>query len=626
MCGIAGIFDRHGDPAMTAQDVATMTATLVHRGPDDGHVATGAGWALGARRLAIQDVSLAGRQPMTRGDLTIAFNGEVYNFPDLRRDLGGHGYEFVSRCDTEVVLAAFDRWGTGAFSRFNGMFALAIVDARKRRAWLARDRWGKKPLFLARLGQRIAFGSELKAILAVAGHSLTLDRRAMAHYFRYQYVPGTESIFTEVEKLSAASWVELDLDGWSTTYGSFWSLPEYGDGAHAARPEEVLDVVRAAVKRRLIADVPVGAFLSGGTDSSLVVACMKEADADCRSFSIGFDDPRFDESRYALAVARYLRTNHTHRVLRQEEALRLITSLPETFDEPFADSSALPQLAVSRIAREQVTVALSGDGGDELFGGYLRYRARPYLASVAYVPSVLSAAAPAAYRLPRFGGRIALMAELAAASSPGAAYRELVSVWRTPELRRLMPDVDATDAFAENFDFGFGNLVERMMRCDARTYLIDDILQKVDRATMAVSLEGRNPLLDPEVVDIGFRSSSAAEAKPSEKPLLRATLALLLPKTLVSRPKMGFGVPMAEWIRRELRPAVEDLVLASHGTEYEQAVARKVCRDHLMGRRDAAHQVWSLLSLELWRRRWLAPSGAVRKPSGLPMTRVHSPR
>jgi asparagine synthase (glutamine-hydrolysing) len=582
-----------------------MTATLVHRGPDDGHVATGLGWALGARRLAIQDPSPSGRQPMTRGDLTIIFNGEVYNFPELRRELEGYGYRFTSGCDTEVVVSAFSRWGTAALSRFNGMFALAIVDARRRRAWLARDRWGKKPLFIARLGDRLVFGSELKAIVALVGDALTVDRRALAHYFRYQYVPGTESIFSEVEKVAPASWLELDLDDLSTTQGSFWQLPEHHDGVPGARPEEVLDVVREAVRRRLIADVPVGAFLSGGTDSSLVVACMKEADADCRTFSIGFDDPRFDESPYALAVATHLGTNHTHRVLRQQEALDLITSLPETYDEPFADSSALPQLAVSRLAREQVVVALSGDGGDELFGGYLRYRARPYLRVGARLPSALSAAASAAYRVPRLGRRFGLLAQLSAASSPGAVYRELVSVWKTPELKRLMPDVDPADDFAEAFDAAPGGLVERMMRCDARTYLVDDILQKVDRATMAFSLEGRNPLLDPAVAEIGLRSAAAAAQSPGEKPLLRAALRLVLPDQLVDRPKKGFGVPVGEWVRAQLRPLLEDLVLCSDGSDYDAGVARRICLEHLNGRRDASPQVWSLLSFELWQRRWM---------------------
>jgi asparagine synthase (glutamine-hydrolysing) len=603
MCGIAGIFDHRPDQERTAREVGVMTETLVHRGPDDGGVASGLGWALGARRLAIQDLSPAGTQPMTRGRLTIVYNGEVYNFGDLRRELEAKGRRFRSASDTEVVLAAFEEWGTEAFSRFNGMFALAIVDERRRCAWLARDRWGKKPLFVARLRDRIVFASELKAIVAVARNELTIDRDALASYFRYQYVPGTQSIFTEVEKIAPASWLELDIETWRATTETFWSLPQR-DNELPATPEDLLDVVRGAVRRRLVADVPVGAFLSGGTDSSLVTACMKEAAPNCRTFSIGFDDPRFDESRYALAVAEHLGTDHTHRTLREREALELVASLPEVFDEPFADSSALPQLAVAKVAREEVTVALSGDGGDELFGGYLRYRAHPYLNWAARLPRILASLTPAVSRVPRFGRRLGLFAALTDARSPGEAYRDLVSIWKTPDLRRLMPEVDLDDGFAEVFARGNGGLVERMMRADARTYLVDDILQKVDRATMSVSLEGRNPLLDPEVAEVAFRSVAAAEEAPGEKPLLRTSLRLLLPDWLVDRPKMGFAVPVGEWMRSELRPLVEDMVLSRRDAEYDVRVAHAACQEHLSGRGDLAPQTWALLVYELWREQW----------------------
>jgi asparagine synthase (glutamine-hydrolysing) len=541
---------------------------------------------------------------MSCGDYTIVFNGEIYNFRTLRRELEGAGHHFTSMSDTEVALAAFIHWRTAAFARFNGMFALAIVDSRRRRAWLARDRWGKKPLFIARLPGRMVFGSELKALLAVERGHLSIRRRSLAHYFRYQYVPGNESIFAEVEKLAPASWLEFDLqDGWERR-GTWWELPLHEGGASPASPEEVLRVLRGAVQRRLIADVPVGAFLSGGTDSSTVVACMKAVAPDCRTFSIGFRDRRFDESAYALAVARHFDTNHRHLVVDERDALDLIPQFSTSYDEPFADSSALPTMAVARLAREHVTVALSGDGGDELFSGYPRYRTAKFLASVATIPSAIAKLAPWAYRLPYAGPRLGALAEAARAGSPGAAYRELVSIWKTPELELLMPDADCSDDYAASFDQETGSLVEKMMRCDARSYLVDDILQKVDRATMAVSLEGRNPFLDPEVVELGFRSIAVAEANPGRKPLLRAALSLVLPKQLVNRPKRGFGVPVGDWLRHELRPAVEDLVLCSRGDNYDAEVARRLCLDHLNGRREAAHHVWSLVAFELWCDRW----------------------
>jgi asparagine synthase (glutamine-hydrolysing) len=292
-------------------------------------------------------------------------------------------------------------------------------------------------------------------------------------------------------------------------------------------------------------------------------------------------------------------------LLRESEALKLVSSLPEVFDEPFADSSALPQLAVARVAREHVTVALSGDGGDELFGGYLRYRARPFLGMVEHMPRAVARATPVAARVPGVGRRLALLTGLAAADSAGAAYRELVSVWKTPQLRRLMSDVTDEDALAARFDATAGGAVERMMRCDARTYLVGDILQKVDRATMAVSLEGRNPLLDPEVADLAFQSVAVAERGPARKPLLRAALRLLLPADLVDRPKMGFAVPIGKWLRGGLKPLVEDLVLADHAArDFEPWIAQELARDHLNGRHDRSAQVWSLLVYQLWRNRW----------------------
>lgn len=605
MCGIAGILAGAGDPAALHTDAAAMATCLEHRGPNDRGAESGPGWAIAMQRLSVQDTSDAGHQPMRLGDLSLVFNGEVYNFPELRDELRRHGYGFKSRSDTEVVLAALDHWGTGALERFNGMFALALVDMRRRTALLARDRFGKKPLFIGRMAGRILFASELKSLLGVARHELTLCPDALAEYFRFQYVPAPRSIFREVTKLPPASFVTVDLDtGTVSEPTTFWSLPD-GAGAAPASPEEVVETVRAAVRRRLVADVPVGAFLSGGTDSSLVVACMRAAEADARTFSIGFADPRFDESRYAKAVAQHLGTRHTHQQLEWRDAMDLVPSLATSYDEPFADSSALPTLAVSRLAREHVTVALSGDGGDELFGGYTRYRVGRMLRLAARTPPPVAAAirrrspnSPLARRARAFG-------ELAGASDESAAYRETVSVWRSSELARLMPGSRADETWGA-FSRGRGP-TERMMRCDARTYLVDDILQKVDRASMSVSLEARNPLLDPSVVELAMRSVARAEHRPGEKPLLREALRRELPAELVDRPKMGFGVPVGEWMRDGLRPMVEDLLLGRTASEYDAAVARGVVEDHVSGRRDAGHQVWTLLMFELWRDRWLAP-------------------
>jgi asparagine synthase (glutamine-hydrolysing) len=572
---------------------------------------------MGMRRLSIQDPTSAGHQPMRIGDLVLVFNGELYDFHELRDVLRGAGYEFHSSSDTEVVLAALHHWGIAALGRFNGMFALALIDERRRRAWLARDRFGKKPLFYGRLRDGVHFASELKSLLVVARPELSLNRESLADYFRLRYVPAPSSIFHEIHKVPPASWIEVDLDtGEIQAPMTFWQLPD-GRAAAPARPEEALEVVHAAVKRRLVADVPVGAFLSGGTDSSLVVACMRDVAADVRTFSIGFADPRYDESRYAAAVARYLGTRHTHEQLESSQALELLPAFADAYDEPFADSSGLATMAVSRLARRDVTVALSGDGGDELFGGYPRYR--------------LSLGVRAALRTPRIVGhslrelpdrwsrlrRARLFGVLASAPGERGLYVELISVWRSHELAALMPDLAGRAGFGPGHDWAGAGRVERMMRRDARTYLIDDILQKVDRASMAFSLEARNPLLDPDVVALGMRSVALAEAAPGGKPLLRQALRLLLPDELVERPPMGFGVPLDAWLQGGLRPALEDLVLGREAPEYDRTAARRVVEDHLSGRRRAAHQVWSLLALELWRERWFAPAG-VPATSGCP--------
>ncbi len=607
MCGIAGIVGRTGDPAALAADVDRMVACLEHRGPDDGGMTAGSGWAIGMRRLAVQDISDAGHQPMRRDGCTIVFNGEVYNFPELRRELEQAGHTFTSGSDTEVVLNALIEWGTDALARFNGMFALALVDERAGRLLLARDRFGKKPLFVARTSAGVLFASELKAILAVAGSELRLDADALRDYFRFQYVPGRDAIFEDVEKVPAATWWTLDLaTGSRVAESEFWTLPESDPSLPGPSPEEVAEVVHAAVGRRLISDVPVGAFLSGGTDSSLVVACMARQADDVRTFSIGFDDPRYDESSYALAVARHLGTNHTHEVLTAERARELLVALASIYDEPFADSSAVPTLAVSQLARRDVTVALSGDGGDEFFGGYTRYKAARLMSLATKLPSTLWYGRHIAGRIPRVGRRIGHGLGLTRGGSLGSAYLELVSLWKTDELARLMPgDSHASRRFVASIDERSGHPVERLMRCDARTYLVDDILQKVDRASMSVSLEARNPLLDPEVIAIAGRATSIATTHPGEKRLLRAALKLHLPASLVDRPKMGFGVPIGEWLRRELRPLVEDLVLGRTGSEYDSQVAKDLCRAHLSGARDATPQVWSLVAFELWRDRWL---------------------
>ncbi len=604
MCGITGLLadDRPRDEL--AALVGRMNDAIAHRGPDDAGVEAGDGWALGMRRLAIIDLSANGHQPMRRGHHTLVFNGEVYNYRELRAELEGEGVSFVGSSDTEVVLELLRRHGPKVLARLNGMFALVLVDAERRTALVARDRWGKKPLFLARLRDGLAFASELKAITAIAREQLRLDRRSLAGYFRYQYVPDDRSIWREVEKVPPASYLEVDLATRAVSAPTrYWRLPV--PPPRSVSPGEVVDAITAAVARRLVSDRPLGAFLSGGVDSSLVVAAMTRSAADVRTFSIGFADPRYDESGYAEAVARHLGTTHTSLTLTEPEALALVPLLPFAYDEPFADSSAIPTLAVSRLAREHVVVALSGDGGDELFGGYTRYTAARLVEHAARIPRAVAGPAMLAARHPRLGGRARAVASLARAASPGVAYRELVSYWGDHELARLMPGVDSSDRFALAFDALPGSALERMMRTDAATYLPEAIMQKVDRASMAFGLEARNPLLDPAVVELALAAVAQAEAAPGRKPLLRAAVATVLPEALMERPKRGFAIPVGDWLRGALREPVEDLILGRHADEYDWRVAHAACREHLAGTNRSA-LVWPLLAYELWRQRWSA--------------------
>jgi asparagine synthase (glutamine-hydrolysing) len=502
------------------------------------------------------------------------------------------------------VLEALRLHGPAALDRINGMFALVLVDEYRRRALLARDRFGKKPLFLARLRGGLAFASELKAITAIGRADLSLDRTALAGFFRYQYVPGSRSIWREVTKVPPASYVEVDLDtGAVSEPRRYWELP--APAPRDVTPDEVVQTVERAVERRLVSDRPLGAFLSGGTDSSLVVACMARVSADVRTFSIGFADPRFDESGYAAQVAAHLGTQHTSLTLTEADALDLVPRLPFAYDEPFADSSAIPTMAVSRLAREQVVVALSGDGGDELFGGYRRYLRAAWIARAPRIPRAAALAATAAGRVPPLAGKAEVLGRLARAPSSAFAYREAVSYWREQALRRLMPGVDLDDGFVGTFEGARGSVLERMMRTDLVTYLPEAILQKVDRASMLFSLEARNPLLDPAVAELGLAAVGQAEAQPGGKPLLRTTLRTLVPAELVDRPKMGFGIPLADWLRGALREPVVDLICGRHAGEYDWRVAHDAVRAHLSGQ-DRSAQVWPLLAYELWRARWAA--------------------
>ncbi len=622
MCGIAGIvnFDGH-DPATAGRVARRMADALVHRGPDEHGYYTDGTAALAHRRLSIIDLE-TGAQPMAvaDGQVQIVFNGEIYDFAELRTELERLGHAFGTASDTEVILRAYLEWGESCVSRLNGMFAFAIWDARQQVLVLARDRVGKKPLFYRMLGNTIAFASELKALRAAGQTSGEIDREAVDCYFTLGYVPAPRTIFTDVRKLEAGHVMTVSRSG--TRSQRYWQL-EFGEpeprsmGAAVEELEELLD---AAVRRRLVSDVPLGAFLSGGIDSSLVVSSMAALASPVRTNTIGFDDERFSELDPARRIADHLQTDHREFVVRPQ-ASAILGKVAWHLDEPFADSSALATWYVCQVTRESVTVALSGDGGDEAFGGYtfrylphvteaaVRRAVPPWLRSALFGP--LGQLWPATSRLPK-PLRLKSIWENLATSDARAYYRDLAvlredvrrAVYR-PEfhasLRGFTPFEVVQPFYAGN---GAPDALARSQFSDIGVYMTDDVLVKVDRMSMAHSLEVRAPLLDHRILEFAARLPRRLKLDGRQgKRVLRELAGKRLPAEIRNLPKRGFSIPAAEWLRTELREMTEALVLGRTGLVDELldvSVLRNLWGQHLDGRRDHSVFFWGLLMLALW--------------------------
>ena len=645
MCGIAGLWDRkRQSPAETvAANVAAMTETLVHRGPDAGDVWSepGAGLALGHRRLSIVDLSPAGAQPMVSscGRFVISYNGEIYNADELRAKLRSAQRRFRGHSDTEAIVEGAAVWGVEAtVKRLIGMFAMALWDRSEKVLYLVRDRLGIKPLYWASVDNRVIFGSELKALRAFGGWSPDLDRDALALYLRFGYVPAPHTIYRGVSKLLPGSILTIPADR-PPTLTAYWSLDAIAREGQNARfvgdekeAEEALDaLLRDAIGRRMVADVPLGAFLSGGIDSSTVVALMQAQSArPVRTFSIGFTERGYDEAQHATAVARHLGTDHTELYASPQHALEVVPRLAEMYDEPFADSSQVPTYLVAQMTRQQVTVALSGDGGDELFAGYQRYfrselpwraigatpRALRGLAAcgVRALPpnawSALGTLIPEPSRPAQFGDKMHKLAGVLAGEPEASAfYRPVISQWVDPAgilVRGREPPGPLEDSRVAALVPDF---VERMQYLDTLTYLPDDILTKVDRATMAVSLEARVPLLDHRLVAFSWSLPPAMKAAGGVgKHLLRRVLYRYVPRHLVERPKMGFTMPVQAWLRHELRDWAESLLdqrqLEADGI-FRPALIRRRWHDHLAGSGNWQAAIWGVLMFQAWKERWL---------------------
>jgi asparagine synthase (glutamine-hydrolysing) len=647
MCGLAGIFSSNvGKIDELEPAVRRMIDPIVHRGPDDSGVFADHGVALGFRRLAIIDLSANGHQPMRSGSgrFTMVFNGEVYNHEELRRELEASGFRFRGHSDTEVMLAAFEHWGIqAAVRRFVGMFAIALWDAADRSLSLMRDRLGIKPLFIYSEPGLITFGSELRSLMAGPSFDRAINPTAISSYLRYLYVPAPATIYKRATKLLPGHVVTIrsaaDPLPASTAFWSAEEVAERGIRNHLElNDQDAIDqleqLLREAVRLRMQADVPLGALLSGGIDSSTVVALMQEAATNpVKTFSIGFDIPEYNESAHAREVANHLGTEHHELMLTGEDALAVVPKLADIFDEPLADPSQIPTFLVSQLARRQVTVALSGDGGDELFAGYNRYTFGEKLVgraartpkplrrlAAAAIGSVSSTtwdqfhkwaepALPRSLRMRLAGDKLQKMSSMIRWDTTAQMYRSLLSAWDQPE--RLLASawngrVDQVERIMLNSNLP--TLLDRMMLADQTTYLPDDLLAKVDRASMAVSLEARVPLLDHRVVEFAWRLPRSMKIRDGQgKWILRQVLYRHVPKSLVERPKMGFSVPIETWLRKPLRSWAEDLLASS--VNHQDSVLRReplyrAWNEFQRGESRLAPGLWAVLMLEAWRQRW----------------------
>ncbi len=645
MCGIVGIVDASRSAGWLRENVTAMADAVLHRGPDAGGVWIDgeAGVALGHRRLSILDLSELGAQPMVSasGRYVLSYNGEVYNFADLRTELRALGAQFHGSGDTEVILAAVEAWGIqAAVERLAGMFAMAIWDRHNHELSLVRDRVGIKPLYWAQFGRLFFFGSELKALLACSGWRPEVDRDALAAYARWNYVPTPHCIFRGAAKLAPGTILTL-RPGALPQISPYWNLRALiKDRPHAplaandsATIDEFETLLRGVVGEHMASDVPLGAFLSGGTDSSLVVALMQaQSQRPVRSFTIGFHEPGYNEATHAAAVARHLGTDHTELYVGPERALAIIPKLAQYYDEPFADSSQIPTFLVSEMTRHRVTVALSGDGGDELFAGYTRYRWAELVRSrflslplalrrgmarfVEMAPSGMWDAAgkalPRQWRVGRVGERAVKFARFLRQPDADAVYTRQHTHWDDPE--SLV--VDSREPRGAPFDATLArdipDFIERMQLLDLLTYLPDDILTKVDRASMAVSLEVRVPLLDHRVVEFAWRMPPQMKIRSgTSKWLLRQVLYRHVPQQLIDRPKMGFSVPVAAWLRGPLRAWAESLLDEKRLREagyFDPKPVRGAWAGLLAGRDVEQEALWGILMFEAWRDRYDVPT------------------
>jgi asparagine synthase (glutamine-hydrolysing) len=619
MCGICGIYEFDRRESFPHEVIRKMTDTIVHRGPDDEGIYTDAGVGFGFRRLSIIDVS-GGHQPISNedGSLWVMLNGEIYNYPELRRELDSKGHRFTTRSDTETIVHLYEEYGEKCFERLRGMFAIALWDSRERKLLLARDRLGKKPLYYASDGRRLVFGSELKALLAAGNVNLEVDPQALSDYFSFGYIPAPKTIYRSVRKLQPGHYLVASRTGvkeeryWDISFAKVESKSE----------EEWCEILRhelcEATRIRLMSEVPLGAFLSGGVDSSAVVANMSRLlQRPVETCSIGFNEADYDEADYARGVANFLHTQHHEQVV-EPHALEIMDKLVWHYDEPFADSSAVPTYYVSRIARQHVTVALGGDGGDETFAGYRRYyfdkiendlrrHVPQFVRSAVFVP--LGRMYPPLAWAPRVFRAKATFESLS--RSPLAGYFNSVSLFRPADKQRLLTGdfkkslagYDSMGVLQHHYDRAeTKDELSRIQYVDIKTYLPDDILAKVDRASMAVSLEVRAPLLDHQLMERAATIPSSLKLRGRVgKYIFKKAIANQVPAEVLDRRKQGFAVPLNRWFRGELRELTHESLFAVDDGILDRNFLRKIWDQHQNGTYDRSSHLWAVLMYRKWR-------------------------
>jgi asparagine synthase (glutamine-hydrolysing) len=629
VCGIAGVVSFGGGAPPTRELLKAMCDEMVHRGPDDEGYDVCRGVGLGMRRLSIIDLE-GGHQPIFNedGSVRVVFNGEIYNYRELRRDLEARGHRFATASDTEVIVHLWEEHGAGFPTYLNGMFAIALHDARQRKLLLARDHLGIKPLFYAVSDTHVVFGSEVKVLLASGLVARDLDLDALGEFLAWEYVPGRGTLIRAVRKLEPAHTLVVDLAASGNPppveMRAFWDVPagshggSVGNGSRADWVDAVDETIHRCVQRQLVSDVPLGAFLSGGVDSSLVVAAMGEAS----TFSIGFDDPTYNELEWARRVAAHLGVSHDFEVI-QPTVVDLFDHLMRFMDDPIGDFSIFPTFLVSRHARRRVTVALSGDGGDELFGGYETYVAQDRARLWSRIPAFVRRRAlePALHAMrptAKKKGLVNKAKRFAEGFDHSAALGH--ARWRlfvgdalraslfTPEARAAMTVEPARHILDLRAAAVGRDELDRSLYVDVKSYLVDNCLVKVDRMSMACSLETRVPLLDKELVELAFRIPSSLKiANGQSKDLLKAVAARHVPRECVYRPKEGFSIPMKHWLGTEFRPLLEEMTDArrveAEGV-FDPVTVARLKAEHLGGRANHSHVLWSMLVFQDWRRRW----------------------